>query len=378
MKFYIVQIGEVMLCPPVLNLMRMLGNRGIKTILVSTESKFFVEEKFQNVELRVIPVDYEGNKGLINKIKELLPVRKSVWKCIDTDYEENDVIWLTSNTALKYAGNRITKYNYVLQLMELSEELKYHPKFPVRFDAHKIGNESLAVIVPEYNRAHILQSWWNLNERPLILSNKPFQEKVIEPNTHIEDDYAREVLKFLEGKRIMLYQGIIHKERPLDKYIYAVDKLGDDYAFIVMSNGENIYKNINSRNFYFIPFIAPPKHLQVTSHAHIGVLSYFPVKGDYSILNALYCAPNKTFEYSMFGMPMIGNDNPGLKYIFDTNHAGITVENFEIDDICDAVKRIESEYDKYSEGAVKYYNSVDSEQELTVILDSITGKLKVR
>ncbi|MCR4902554.1 MAG: glycosyltransferase [Butyrivibrio sp.] len=375
MKIFIVHIGEVMLCPPVVNLMKMLEKKHIETVLISTESKYFKDD-YRYIQFKPITVNYERKRNLLHKTYEMFGIRKAIWNIIDKSYEKDDVIWLTSNTALKHVGTRILKYNYVFQLMELSEKLKYHPKFPFAFDAKKIGNNAAAVVVPEYNRAHIVKAWWELNEKPLILSNKPYQEKIIEKCSYIEDDYARGIIDRLKGKKIILYQGIIHRERPLDKYIYAVDKLGDDYAFVVMSNGENIYEGIDSKNYYFIPFIAPPDHLQVTSHAYIGVLSYFPVKSDYSILNALYCAPNKTFEYAMFGIPMLGNDNPGLKYIFDTHKAGISVESFDVDNIVSAIKTIENNYDFYCKGAEDYYSHTDTEQELNVILDHICERIR--
>lgn len=375
MKIFIVHIGEVMLCPPVINLMKLLDKINIQYVLVSTESMYYVPNDFSKNDYKVIPFNYERKRGLITKIIELFKIRKTIWNYINSEYTGKDLIWLTSDTALKHVGNKVMKYNYVLQLMELSETLVYHPKFPIKFDVYKIGNKAKAVVVPEYNRAHIIKAWWNLEKKPLILSNKPCQENRIEKNSDVSNERARNVINSLKGKKIILYQGIIHKERPLDKYIYAVDSLGDDYAFVVMSNGKNIYKDINSRNYYFIPFITPPEHLQITSNAFIGVLSYFPVKTGYSILNALYCAPNKTFEYAMFGIPMIGNDNPGLKYIFETNHAGLCVDNFEVESICKAIKQIEKDYEEYSEGARRYYNSVDTTREITEIIKTVKDQI---
>lgn len=62
-----------------------------------------------------------------------------------------------------------------------------------------------------------------------------------------------------------------------------------------------------------LPYITAPYHLEVTSHAFIGILIYAPVYGTFtSPLNSIYCAPNKLYEFSHFGIPMIGNNIPGL------------------------------------------------------------------
>ena len=45
---------------------------------------------------------------------------------------------------------------------------------------------------------------------------------------------------------------------------------------------------------------------------------------------------------------MIGNNIPGLKYLFDTQECGVCLESFCEKDICDAIRKIDDNYDKYS------------------------------
>lgn len=377
MKIIIVHIGDVLLCPPVLNLINMLEQLEVETKIITTRSISFNSNKYKYVEDFQLEINYEEPRKLVKKFLNLFSIRKELWNKIDNFYQKEDIIWVTSNLSLKHLGNRVTKKNFVLQLMELSEELIYYKYLPfIKMNKTKIGNSALAVVVPEYNRAHITKVWWNLDNIPLILSNKPYIQEKFKVNSEIHDSKANEIIKSIEKRKIILYQGIMHKERPLDKYIHAVDKLGDDYAFVVMSSGENIYENIKSNNYFFIPYVKPPKHLEITSHAYIGVLSYFPVKSRYSILNALYCAPNKTFEYAMFNVPMIGNDIPGLKYLFDTTNSGLCVENFEIDTICEAIRNIETNHDEMGRNARIYYDSIDTEKQLIEILFKVKERIK--
>lgn len=376
MKIFIIQISDVLGCPPILNLINLLEKKGIETELIATSSDYLKNNQFNHVSFFELKNDYSVSRSLVKKLLDMQRIKKHIWKEIDKTYTSKDLIWITSDTALKHLGNKILKYNYVLQLMELSEEIKYHKKFPLRMNASIIANKALAVVVPEFNRAHIIKAWWGLKEKPLILANKPYITESFTKKNSIDDEYARKVISELGNKKIILYQGIIHRERPLDQYIYAVDKLGDDYAFVVMSNGKNIYKDIKSSNYYFIPYVKAPNHLQITSHAYIGVLSYFPTPSDYSILNAIFCAPNKTFEYAMFDIPMIGNDVPGLKYIFDTTGCGICIENYDVDSICEAIKTIEHNYDTISKNAKLYYDGTDIEAQLMHILKIVQRKIK--
>lgn len=373
MKMIIIHIGDILKYPPVMSLIHTLDNKNIETIVITTESKYHLEQ-FHSVKFEVLSYNYE-NTGIAEKLKKMFSVRKGIDRLLEQYYDSDSVVWITYNVSLKHINTKnLSKYHYVLQLMELMETIKLYEKAPFKLNAPKIAEQAVAVVVPEYNRAHITKAWWNLSHLPLILPNKPYYTNAIEKNSYIEDETARNVIGLLEGKKIILYQGILTRERPIDKIIRAVDKLGEDYAFVVMSGGENIYSDIASCNYYFIPFVEPPLHLQVTSHAYIGVLTYLPVESEFSKLNVLYCAPNKTFEYGMFGVPMLGNNLPGLQFLFKANHCGECFDEFSEDSICRAIKSIEDNYDKMSIQARKYYDSTD----YATVLDSVLEKIEER
>lgn len=376
MRIFVIHVGNILACPPVLNLINILEDMHIESRVVTTKSDFVNDHpEYACVSITELPFHYESDRGLLKKFGNMFRIRKQLWKIISAEYKEDDLIWITSNIDLKHLGGRIVNTNYVLQLMELSEHLRYHNKFPFRLNKSKIGNRALAVVVPEYNRAHITKAWWNLDNLPLIMQNKPYTKEDFCKNAEISDPEAKRIVDSLTGKKIILYQGIIHRERPLDKYIKAIEQLGDEYAFVLMSGGENVYKDINSKNYYFIPYVKAPKHLEITSHAYIGVLSYFPTVSEYSILNALFCAPNKTYEYAKFGIPMIGNDVPGLKEIFESTNCGVCIREFNEDTICQAIKYIESNYEKMSKGAIEYYENTDLMCEVKTILDTVQKRM---
>lgn len=377
MKIIIVHFTNILACPPVMNLVNMLDELNIETVLITTKGHWLDTSNYKNLHVEQLSVEYEKPRRLIKKFTDLFSIRDELWKIIDRYYDEDSIIWTTSNLCLKHLGNRIMGKRYILQFMELSENLAYYKKLPfLKLDEKRLGDNALAVVVPEYNRAHIIKAWWNLERRPMILSNKPYNKLNFVKENIVHNEKAKEVLEEIGNRKIILYQGIIHKERPLDKYIYAVDKLGDEYAFVLMTDGANVYENINTKNYYFIPYIPAPNHLEVTSHAYIGVLSYFPTKSQYSILNALYCAPNKTYEYAMFGIPMLGNDNPGLKYAFDTTQCGVCFEEYDVDAICNAIRKIENSYNDMVAGTKKYYESTDTLSQLKDIIYSASLRIK--
>lgn len=375
MKIIIVHFTNILECPPVINLVNMLDDLAIETVLITTKGHYLDSSRYRNLHVEQLQIAYEKPRHIVKKFIDLISIKKELWSLIDKYYDEDSIIWTTSNLPLKHMGNELLNRRYIMQFMELSEKLTYYKKLPfLKLDEKQYGDNALAVVVPEFNRAHIIKAWWNLKERPMVLSNKPYNRIRIKKNSIVNDKEANLVLQKIGNKKIVLYQGIIHKERPLDKYIYAVNKLGSEYAFVLMTNGENIYKDLPVDNYYYIPFVPAPGHLEITSHAHIGVLSYFPIKSQYSILNALYCAPNKTYEYAMFGVPMLGNDNPGLKYTFDTMKCGVCFDDYEIDDICKAIKKIENNYEEMSANARNYYEKTNTLEQLKTILDKVGDK----
>ncbi len=378
MKLILVHIGDIHLCPPIINMINILEELGVKTTVITTQSSNIIDKDFKYVKFEKININYENNKNILKKASLLFFYRRKIWSLINQIYSNESIIWCSTNVSLKYLGNKILEYKYVLHLMELSENLRYYYKLPfIELNKMKIGNSALAIVVPEYNRAHIIKAWWNLNNLPLLFHNKPYLNKVIDKKSFISDNNASKIMKLIDDRKIVLYQGILNnQERPLANYVKAIEKLGSNYAFVIMSNGENIYESIKSENYYFIPFVKPPLHLEITSHAYIGVLSYYASKQHYSDLNAVYCAPNKIFEYSMFGIPMIGNDIPGLKYSFEHYNSGLCVDDLSVNNICKSIEYIENNYDIMSKGSKKYYDSIDSKKEIVNILSIIRNRIR--
>jgi glycosyltransferase involved in cell wall biosynthesis len=104
-----------------------------------------------------------------------------------------------------------------------------------------------------------------------------------------------------------------------------------------------------------IPYAAAPRHLEVTSHAHIGLAFYSPVS-----LNNVFCAPNKVWEYAGFGLPILGNNIPGLEATIGKHGAGLCVPISE-DAIAQALAEIDRRYSDMSRRATGMYDEVSVE-----------------
>lgn len=373
----VIYLGSIYRVPPVQSLLNALGGSNNRTSLIITKGGINADDEIRkHISVHELDIEYNNDIPITSKILRTYKLRKKLWTKIDSLYNNNSILWIISDVTLKNLGKKLLSYQYILHLYELVEKTYMIPKFKFYdINVQKYAQHALRVVVPEYNRAHITKAWWGLSEIPFIIENKPYYPEIprVKDQNITHSPIADSIIKKLHDKKIILYQGILHKERPLDNFIHAVNKLGDEYAFVVMSNGENIYKEIDSSNYFFIPFVKAPYHLEITSHAYIGVLSYVPTHTtDYSILNAVYCAPNKTFEYSCFGVPMISNDIPGLHYLFDSYKCGKCVDLNNIGMIAQCIKEIDQDYDEFSRNSFRFYDSVDYLDRIRQLISEIT------
>ena len=358
-----------------MSVLQNLSDMGYEIVLCTTEitkevNSICVERGISVINIKI---DFDTPINPLSKLSRLGKVKRELWKQIDLIYNDSSIIWVFSDAALKHLGKKLLKKKYILHMFELSEKTYYYYKLPIlSMDMSKYAKGALRVIQAEYNRAHIVKSWWGLNDLPAVLPNKPYLKKTIEKKSKITDLIASSVIEQLKGRKIILYQGNLGSERPLDQFIKAVDNLGDNYAFVIMSGSEDIYKHLNSENYFFIPYVTSPQHLEITSHAYIGVMSYIPVVNGYSKLNSLYCAPNKIYEYSMFGIPMIGNDVPGLSSIFSITGSGVCIEKYDEDSIRNAILEIENNYEEMNIKSKELYDKTDNYERIKEIIQEVS------
>lgn len=373
MKVFLIYVGDILHCPPALTTIRTLSELNKEVVVCTNEFDYRKTTddivSSSNIRIEFIGEKYNPHVGLVKKIAEMPTIKKRIWTIIDKEYQDGDLIWVIDGGNLKYLGSKLLKYKYILHLLELTEDLYYVESRHMLPISRQFAKSAKAVIECEYNRAHITKAWWELNKLPVVFPNKPYDNGMIKRRSNISTNEAiNSLISNLRDKKIILYQGNISKERPLAPFLEAVEELGEPFVFVAMVNGDSPFPNYKGKQFYHIPFIAPPYHLEVTSNAYIGILSYTPIKNDYSILNTLYCAPNKSWEYAMFGVPVISNELPALRMQYLEYGNGISFGDFDKDSIINAIRKIDANYVKYSKAAEYFYNSVDTKDIISEVL----------
>lgn len=213
-----------------------------------------------------------------------------------------------------------------------------------------------AITVCEETRGYIQQSWWKLNVLPFVLPNKPYKhsrKKYCSPTC----EETKKIINDIGDEEFILYQGIIQNTEELIEFAKALNHTKKRYKFVLM--GIDKYNSIDAikkvyTNVLYISYIPAPLHLEITSRAKIGITFYRP-----DSLNKVFCAPNKIYEYSGFGTPIISNNIPGLEKTVGYYKAAVCTE-FNSKKIVEAIDKIEKSYEQYSENAMNFFDSTDN------------------
>jgi glycosyltransferase involved in cell wall biosynthesis len=282
------------------------------------------------------------------------------------ELDRADVVWvLHENTFLlggKAFADKLGPYLYTMY--ELCIKNGHVPEI---YDY--AARKALLTVVPEYNRSHIVKAYYALPHMPCIIPNKPLDHPRSK-NLPISDPVIADKMAAIKktGKKILMYMGILSSERPLEPIIEAVEQL-PEYTLAVLGGRtpylDRLEKTMAGR-FEYLGSVKPPHHLNVASHADITYISY--VAGNHSI-NAVFCAPNKVYEFAGFGIPMLCNDNPGLKYTVEYEGMGVCVPELTTPHIAAALKKIDANAQTMSEAANRYYDAESLEQAVALTLE---------
>lgn len=276
------------------------------------------------------------------------------------NYNSDDLLWIHHEYTLMHM--RKLNIPYYLTMYELHPDL-----FKPDCELKKRIKMADKVVVPEYARAAIVQACVRLKKLPNIIPNKPYEYEL--SATELDDNPMQKLMQsaHAEGRKIILYSGIFLRERKLDTFIEAVQRLSDKYVIVLVGRKSEYLDELIKKYpvVKYLGFYNPPLHLSIIEKADVGILTYVADSGS---INSVFCAPNKIWEYAKFGIPMICNDIPGLKYTVEYNNLGYCCDVNSIDSICDALNNIYDHYEELSENALDFYKTVDVKRDILKLI----------
>ena len=287
----------------------------------------------------------------INKLRFYQAAKK-----ICADYEDGDIVWILHEYTLFRLGREIEQVPYNITMYEMSGYL-FRDDDRSKARAARVTRAE-KIVVPEYCRAAIVKACLNLKKQPYIIPNKPYEFN--EEETRLADNPILSVVNKAraEGKQIVLYSGIFLRERKLDTIIQAVLRNPDKFVMVLIGRTSKYLEELLATyaDVQYLGFVNPPQHLSMIQYADIGILTYV---SDSRSINPVFCAPNKSWEYSKFGIPMLCNDIPGLRYSVEYNGIGYCCDIDDVDDIERKLLKIRENHNVLSQKAIEYYNSID-------------------
>ena len=373
-KITIVHIGDFLMYPPVISLIQNLMHNGIKMDVISTidvdripewmkESKYFNYQK----------VPFNTSSRLKSRIIQAFFDIKQIRQTVKDSMLTSDLLWTTTDISVKVLGDLVLDYKHVMQLMELIQRFPHFTKMKIL--DHRLpeyAQKAYKVVVPDLDRAYIQQAWWTLPEVPTILPNKPYSLN--------SGELPAETLVALkklekETRKILLYSGVIMPERNIEDFAKALEGSEDFVLYIIgrSPSGVGYIEKLLQQypNIEYLGYHTAPAHLELIKYAYIGLTPYVPTQSKlHPVLNALYCAPNKIYEYSAFGVPMIGTNVLGLLRPFERYNIGRCAKDMTPESVLECVEYIDEHHDEMSKNCLKFFEKDNLDK---IVQDIIEG-----
>ena len=385
-RIIIITENDLVKYPPMQSMLQVLHELGKSVIFVGYCSDTQTQSRFESLGISFVELRSIYGANVLSRFNNNRLYRRKLSQTLNClNIEFDDIIIYDYTDAIYYTYDLINKYRYIVLFYEFinpERSWKYRMLYH-SYDIVSFLKGASGVIHCEYNRAQITKGLYNLDRLPFVLPNKPYIDETLLLHDIPDDilNYLEQIKKKTKGKKIILYQGVfLSNERRLEEFCQALEYLPDDFILVAMGGGSGYYdllkEQYESDRAIFVPFIKPPYHQLITQLAYIGVLSYFPLDNTFAgVINPLFCAPNKIFEYSKYSIPMISNDLPGLKNTFENYKCGMVIRDpFLPEQIKDVILEITKNYQTFSDGALHYYNSVDIKQIISDILIEVENK----
>ena len=378
-KIVIFIYEDVMYYPPVLNLMECLLNNQYKVKLVgegTAKLPAIIRESplFESVEIGTTT-----SRDIISRLRKR-SIKTKQFRAELAKVGDGDIVWTVNPLVVRTLGKDLFKYSdrHVMELMELTDTFPlYYGAKHLKYPVDEIGRKAWKMVVPEQNRAYIQKVGWKLSKLPYVLPNKPYYTE----SGEITDEMKPVIEQMKqETKKIVIYLGVLDPDRDLESFAKAIETVKDEYTFYLFGpfrfNDKEEFKRFCDKYecVNYMGFFNPPYHLRFLEYADIALLPYHPgsvegIKG-FSMFNALYCAPNKIYEYAGKNIPMIGTDVPGLRTPFEKYNIGVCCRDLRPETIVEMVRYVDANHAEMKKNLQVFYDSTDIDK----IVDQIVNE----
>ena len=205
-------------------------------------------------------------------------------------------------------------------------------------------------------------------KKPTLIFNTPQKIEIT------KKDIFRERFNIPKEHVIFLYQGGLQPRRGILEF-YELIKDKEQTSYIIMGFGELKERILEltktSKNLYFLDAVSPDVLLDYTSSADIGVCIEENLCKSWD-----YALPNKLFEYSMVGLPVIVSGLSELKRFVNENKNGYVIEDIfdqnEFDKLFPKIIKTYKDKTPYIKNIRDEYNWQNQEKRLLELYQKLT------
>lgn len=206
--------------------------------------------------------------------------------------------------------------------------------------------------------------------KPEVIRNVP----IVQSNNY--NKLTIELPELQPNEKVLLYQGAVNVSRGIDKMIEAM-KLVSNAQLWIIGDGpkkkeyEALTNELNLENkVKFLGNLKPIQLKLITPKADLGL----SLEEDAGI-SYRYALPNKIFDYTHAGVPILGTYLPEIKNTIDTYGLGKTIESHDVQHIANLIKEMLNEgktpYQANLKEAAKVFNWENEEKKLAEIFANL-------
>jgi glycosyltransferase involved in cell wall biosynthesis len=310
----------------------------VESVLIIAKAKAGLPQKQQIDDFRHVLRVKTGidGPGLLAKIIGF--IEWSIRVIMQLKHEAVDMVNCHSLSVLPLCVALKFRYHCLLVYEPHELETETHESKGIRKKLAKITEKALIRFVDKtfVVSASIADQYAQMYRivTPTVILNCPVY---ISPT---QNDLFRKHFCLSSDAVIFLYQGNLAKERGVHTILESFKRISDSKIVIIfMGSGPleaEIKKNVDeNRNIYLHSAVPPEVVLRYTASADVGI-HFIPN----TCLNHYYCMPNKLFEYSMAGLPVIISNMHEMASFVNKHNTGIVLQNESAETLIKAIYAI--------------------------------------
>lgn len=335
-------------------------------------------------EIEVVATNLRGNPKLnfpykvhvleLSREKGMAMYAEFNWKLFQkllSITKDGDILLANDVDAVlpNYLVSKIKKVELVFDSHEIFSEAPTLYNRPMRKAIWKfIERFTLPNIQHFYTVSNGYADWFEkeYGKRAVIIRNVPNITPLLDTELKIQ------LPELKPGEKVLIYQGVINFSRGIDKMIEAMQFVNNVQLWII-GNGpkkaefEGLTTQLNLQDkVKFLGSIPPSQLKLVTPKADLGL----SLEEDYGI-SYRYALPNKIFDYTHAGIPILGTYLPEIKQTIEEFGIGKTISTHDPKEIAELIQEMLTEgkapYQENLAKAAQVFNWENEEDKLREI-----------